>query len=97
VIKTAKGIQQKLDNVLTYFIHRITKAVAEGINSKIQTIKKAAYGFRSFENFKTAIFFHCGGLRLYPVIHGKPGLTGLPLLASHMWCVASCWFLINVR
>jgi transposase len=73
VIKTAKNIQQKLHNVLTYFTHRITNAVAEGINSKIQTIKKAAYGFRSFENFKTAIFFHCGGLQLYPVTHGKPG------------------------
>jgi len=47
--------------------------VAEGINSKIQTIKKAAYGLRSFENLKTAIFFHCGGLRLYPVTHTKPG------------------------
>jgi transposase len=47
--------------------------VAEGLNSKIQTIKKAAYGLRSFKNFKTAIFFHCVGLRLYPVTHGKPG------------------------
>ncbi len=26
-----------------------------------------------FENFKTAIFFHCGGLRLYPVTHAIPG------------------------
>ena len=73
VIKTAKNIQHKLHNVLTYFTHRITNAVAEGLNSKIQTIKKAAYGFRSFENFKTAIFFHCGGLQLYPATHGKPG------------------------
>jgi len=73
VIKTKKGIQQKLHNVLTYFTHRITNAVAEVINSKIQTIKKATYGFRSFENFKTAIFFHCGGLRLYLVTHTKPG------------------------
>ena len=73
VIKTAKNIQQKLYNVLNYFTHRITNVVTEGINSKIQTIKKAAYGFRSFENFKTAIFFHCGGLRLYPVTHAKPG------------------------
>ena len=73
VIKTAKNIQHKLHNVLTYFTHRITNAVAEGLNSKIQTIKKAAYGFRSFENLKTAIFFHCGGLRLYPVTHAKPG------------------------
>jgi len=69
----AKNIQHKPHNVLTYFTHRITNAVAEGLNSKIQTIKKAAYGFRSFENFKAAIFFHCGGLRLYPVTHAKPG------------------------
>jgi len=47
--------------------------VAEGINSKIQTIKKAAYGFRGFEKFKTTIFFHCGGLQLYPATHTKPG------------------------
>ena len=58
--------------MLTYFIHRITNAVSEGINSKIQTIKKKAYGFRSFENFRTAIFFHCGGLKLYPATHGDP-------------------------
>ena len=73
MIKTAKNIQHKPHNVLTYFTHRITNAMAEGLSSKIQTIKKAAYGFRSFENFKTAIFFHCGGLRLYPGTHAKPG------------------------
>jgi len=25
-----------------------------------------ACGFRNMENFKTAIYFHCGGLDLYP-------------------------------
>jgi len=44
--------------------HQITNALAEGLNSKIQMIKQAAYGFSSFENFKTAIFFHCGDLQL---------------------------------
>ena len=72
VIETAKNIPHKLHDVPTYFTHRITNAVAEGINCKIQTIEKAAYGSRSFANFKTAIFFHCGGLRLYPVTHAKP-------------------------
>ena len=41
----------------------------EGLNSKIQTIKKRAYGFRNREHFKTAIYFHCGGLDLYPGPH----------------------------
>lgn len=58
---------------MTYFTHRITNAVSEGINSKIQTIKKMAYGFRNRDNFKTAIFFHCGGLALYPATHAIPG------------------------
>lgn len=73
VIKAARTVKRHIDNVLTYFTHRITNAVSEGINSKIQTIKKAAYGFRNKQNFKTAIFFHCGGLQLYPVTHGNPG------------------------
>ena len=38
----------------------------QGLNSTIQTIKKMAYGFWNKDHFKTAIFFHCGGLDLYP-------------------------------
>jgi transposase len=32
-----------------------------------------AYGFRNREHFKTAIYFHCGGLDLYAATHGKAG------------------------
>ena len=72
VIDVARMIKNHLANVMTYFDHRITNAVSEGLNSKIQTIKKKAYGFRSFRNFRTAIFFHCGGLKLYPPTHRNP-------------------------
>jgi transposase len=40
VIQAAKTIKGHLENVLTYFDHRITNAVSEGLNSKIQTVKK---------------------------------------------------------
>ena len=40
VIKVARMIRNHLENVLTYFDHRITNAVSEGLNSKIQTVKK---------------------------------------------------------
>jgi transposase len=40
VVKVARMIHGHLDNVLTYFDHRITNATCEGLNSKIQTIKK---------------------------------------------------------
>jgi transposase len=66
VVAVAAMVRRHLPNVMTYFRHRITNAVAEGINSKIQGIKKRACGFRNKSNFKTAIYFHCGGLSLYP-------------------------------
>jgi transposase len=69
----AKTVRTHLYGIFTYFKHRATNAVLEGINSKIQTVKKRAYGFRNRENFKTAILFHCGGLQLYPATHGKVG------------------------
>lgn len=75
MIAAAKLIARHLPNVLTYFKHRITNAVAEGLNSKIATVQKRACGFRNRDHFKIAIYFHCGGLDLYPaqVTHGKVG------------------------
>jgi transposase len=73
MIEAARTIERHLHNVMTYFTHRITNAVSEGLNSKIQTIKKMAYGFRNREHFKAAIYFRCGGLQLYPATHAKPG------------------------
>lgn len=75
MIEKAKLIERHLPNILTYFKHRITNAVAEGLNSKIATVQKRACGFRNRDNFKIAVYFHCGGLDLYPVsmTHRKPG------------------------
>lgn len=64
--KVAKTIQSRLANVVSYCTHRITNAVAEGMNSKIMSIKRRVGGYRNRENFKTAIYFYCGGLDLYP-------------------------------
>jgi len=66
VIDVAGLIRRHIENILTYCRHRITNAVSEGLNCKIQGIKKMACGFRNQDNFKTAIYFHCGGLDLYP-------------------------------
>jgi transposase len=72
VIDVAAMLKRRISNVMTYFAHRVTNAVSEGLNSKIQTIKQMACGFRNREHFKTAIYFHCGGLHLYPATHGDP-------------------------
>ncbi len=70
IIEAAKTLQRHLANLLTYFKHRITNATTEGINSKIQTLKLMACGYRNREHYKTTIYFHCGGLDLYPRAEG---------------------------
>ena len=64
--KLARTIKQRIANIVTFCTHGITNGVAEGINSKIMSIKRRAGGYRNRENFKKAIFFYCGGLDLYP-------------------------------
>jgi transposase len=66
VVKVAHMLKNHLSNVLTYCDHQITNATSEGLNSKIQGVKKNAYGFRNRDHLKIAIYFHCGGLKLYP-------------------------------
>lgn len=68
VIEVARMIKRHYDGVMTYFKHRLTSATAEGLNSRIQAIRVQARGYRNRENFKTAIFFHLGGLDLYPKV-----------------------------
>jgi transposase len=66
IIEAARTLETHIRNILTYFKHRITNATTEGLNSKIQMVKEMACGFRNREHYKTAIYFHCGGLDLYP-------------------------------
>jgi transposase len=67
LIAVAKMLKRHLENLLTYLTHHITNAVTEGLNSKIQSLKSAARGFRNFKNYRTRILFFCGKLDLYPL------------------------------
>jgi transposase len=69
IIDAAKTLKRHLDNILTYFDHRITNALGESINSKIEKIKKTACGYRNRDHYKIAIYFHCGDLDLYPKLN----------------------------
>jgi transposase len=66
MMQVADTLKTYWANIRTYFIHHITNAGSESMNAKIQAVKRRACGFRSRERFRTAIFFHCGGLNLYP-------------------------------
>jgi transposase len=67
IMKAAKTLKVHVDNIVTYAKYRITNALAEGINAKIEKVKRLACGYRNQAHYRNAIYFHCGGLALYPV------------------------------
>ena len=60
-------LKRHVDKLLTHLEHHITNAVTEGLNSKIQSLKSAARGFRSFRNYRIRFLFFCGKVNLYPL------------------------------
>jgi transposase len=64
IIKVAKMLKRHLNGLMNYIEHRITNAVSEGFNSRIQSIKSAARGFRNFDNYRIRILFFCAKLDL---------------------------------
>lgn len=47
-----KTITNWFDEIIAYFDNRTTSGIVEGINNKLKLIKRSAYGFRNFENYK---------------------------------------------
>jgi len=66
VRKVARMVRDHLGGILNAIVLRVTNAATEGINAKIQWIKRTACGYRNRERFRNAIYFHLGGLDLYP-------------------------------
>lgn len=63
--KFSNSIRRHFDGILEHVRSKLTNGVLEGINSKIQTLKRIAKGFRYIENFKKMVFF------IFDVIHPK--------------------------
>jgi transposase len=51
-VNSQSTIVRWLDEILAYFNNRTTSGVVEGINNKLKLIKRSAYGFTNFENFR---------------------------------------------
>jgi len=58
--KVVTTIKTYFEGIKNYFKHRITNAGAEGINNKINVIKRKAYGYRDLEYFMLKILQSCG-------------------------------------
>ncbi len=67
LMRVAKTLLNHSDGLLNYFIYRISNGKIEGINNKIKTLKRQAYGYRDMKYFK---------LRLYHLHNQNYSLTG---------------------
>lgn len=68
-IRLAKTIKEHEEGILRYVSTRLTNAFAEGINSKVRTGVKQAYGFRDPSSLIAMIFLRCSGMTIPPVRH----------------------------
>jgi transposase len=64
--RVARLIKYYWDGVINAATTDVTNARSEGLNSKIQWIKRKACGYRNRKRFHNAIYFHLAGLDLYP-------------------------------
>jgi transposase len=59
-ITMARRLNRCSEGVLSYFEHRITNGVVEGINNKIKVFKRRSYGFHDEEYYFLKILNACG-------------------------------------
>jgi transposase len=64
--RVALMLKRHLEGVLNAIVAGVSNARLEGINTMIQGLKRSARGFRNRDRFRNAIYFHLGGLDLYP-------------------------------
>ena len=64
--KVARTLKRHLQGILNAIVAGVTNARLEGLNTVIQGLKRSARGFRNRSRFRNAIYFHLGGLALYP-------------------------------
>lgn len=62
--KVAKTLEKHKESILGYFYARVTNAVAEGINSMIQSAKRRARGYRTLDSYKQMIYLIASKLSL---------------------------------
>ena len=67
-MKFAKTVKAHLSGIINFVETKITNAILESINNKIQMAKKRARGYRNTDNFIKMIYFLCGKLKFdYPL------------------------------
>lgn len=60
LLKFVGTLKNWWDEILNYFIERVTNGFVEGLNNSIRNIIRTAFGYRNFENFRLRVFVEHG-------------------------------------
>jgi transposase len=58
--KFIKTLTEWWEEILNYFLERITNGFVEGLNGVLRSIIRGAFGYRNFHNFKLRVFAEQG-------------------------------------
>ena len=69
-VRVARTIRKYRDGVLAYIDFRLTNGPVEGINNRMRTVARRAYGFHSAEALIAMVFLCCSKIELTPALPG---------------------------
>ena len=65
-VRAARTIRRHLEGIIAYIHTRLTNGLVEGLNNKLRTVARRAYGFHSAKSLIAMLFLNCGGIHLNP-------------------------------
>lgn len=65
-VKVGRTIRKHRDGIRAYLEERLTNGIVEGINNKLRTVARRAFGFHSAGALIAMLFLCCGGVALDP-------------------------------
>ncbi len=72
-VRVAGTIDKYIDGILEYIRSRLSNGRTEGLNGKIRTITRRAFGFHSASALIAMIFLCCGGVHVTPAFSAPMG------------------------
>jgi transposase len=60
LLKFVGTLKNWWNEILNYFVERVTNGFVEGLNNSIRNIIRTAFGYRNFENFRLRVFAEHG-------------------------------------
>ncbi len=72
-VRVAGTIDKYIDGILEYIRSRLSNGRTEGLNGKIRTITRRAFGFHSASALIAMIFLCCGGVHVTPAFSAPAG------------------------